>query len=186
MEEDERLRRAVFGNDERAVREAILTGADVNAQVELASPDGVTGEPWHGSVLHGAVMIADKACVAALLDHGADIEAVDSKQGRTPLMHAIAGFMPGKVSTAEELIARGADVNAVDWEGNTVLDLLAVEGRAHLRTPGIVSDLETLRGIVSVAERAEQAGGQPCKKASRALLEEARRVVRSAGGGLQP
>jgi hypothetical protein len=78
------------------------------------------------------VYLADPTTVALLLDHGADVNAVDPT-GRTPLMYAaVSDLLP--LDVVELLIARGANVNAVDKhvqaddEGWTVLDIAKTHG----------------------------------------------------------
>nr|KYP49004.1 ADP-ribosylation factor GTPase-activating protein AGD1 [Cajanus cajan] len=80
---------------------------------------------FNGSgVLHLACLTCDVGMVDLLLQHGADINACDSK-GRTPLHYCIIG---GKTATAKVLIMRGANTYIADKEGNTPLKLVLESG----------------------------------------------------------
>jgi ankyrin repeat protein len=76
--------------------------------------------------------LADATMVAMLLDHGADVNAVDPT-GRTPLMYVAVSDLIS-LDVVQLLIARGADVNAIDQhvqaddEGWTVLDIAKTHG----------------------------------------------------------
>ena len=77
-----------------------------------------------------------------MLDHGADVNAVDPT-GRTPLMYAVVSdLLP--LDVVQLLIARGANINAVDKhkqaddEGWTVLDI----ARTHGETPIVAALLK--------------------------------------------
>ena len=56
--------------------------------------------------------------VETLLASGANVHAVDSRNGMTPLHYACELYMP---KCSELLISRGANVNAMDQNGNTPL-----------------------------------------------------------------
>ena len=78
------------------------------------------------------VYLGDVSLVRLALDHGADVNAVDTR-GRTPLMYAaISDFAP--LEASKLLIARGADVNARSQHkasgdsGRTALDLATLRG----------------------------------------------------------
>ncbi|XP_037115291.1 ankyrin repeat and SOCS box protein 6 [Syngnathus acus] len=65
-------------------------------------------------------------CLLALLDLGADVNAGD-KRGKTPLLHALAssdGFTVNNTENIQLLLQRGADVQAVTEDGETVASLL--------------------------------------------------------------
>jgi ankyrin repeat protein len=78
------------------------------------------------------VYLADATTVDMLIDHGADVNAVDPT-GRTPLMYAAVSDLLS-VDVVNLLIARGANVNAVDKhvqaddEGWSVLDIAKTHG----------------------------------------------------------
>ncbi|XP_044291041.1 B-cell lymphoma 3 protein isoform X2 [Varanus komodoensis] len=79
--------------------------------------------------LHVAVGNSSCEAVLTLLEHGADIDAVDIKSGRSPLLHAVENNNLGMV---ELLLQHGANVNAQSYGGNTALH--AASGRGLLDT----------------------------------------------------
>ncbi|XP_049336563.1 B-cell lymphoma 3 protein homolog [Astyanax mexicanus] len=68
--------------------------------------------------LHLAVQDGKKNLAKMLLDSGADINAVDIKSGRSPLMHAVENNCLEMVNF---LIENGCNVNAQSYSGNTAL-----------------------------------------------------------------
>ena len=70
------------------------------------------------SLIHDAALDGDIDEVQRQLDAGVDPNLKSSK-GATPLFYAVYG---GHLEIAELLITRGADVNALDLNGNSVLD----------------------------------------------------------------
>jgi cytohesin len=79
------------------------------------------------TVLHWAALGGCAKIVRHLLRHGAegDIHARDD-EGRTPF-HYAAEY--GHVAAMRILAERGADINAVDEEGNTALHLMMMNGK---------------------------------------------------------
>ncbi|XP_030639285.1 B-cell lymphoma 3 protein homolog [Chanos chanos] len=77
--------------------------------------------------LHLAVQNGDKKSVTILLDHGADINAVDIKSGRSPLIHAVEN---NNMEMINFLIENGCDVNSQSYSGNTALHSAC--GRGHV------------------------------------------------------
>ncbi|XAR50385.1 hypothetical protein NMG60_11004690 [Bertholletia excelsa] len=73
------------------------------------------------SLLHLACQTADVGMVELLLQHGANINASDSR-GQTPLHHSI---IKGKTATAKLLLTRGANSLAIDQEGKSPLELIS-------------------------------------------------------------
>ncbi|KAK2438939.1 ADP-ribosylation factor GTPase-activating protein AGD3 [Trifolium repens] len=71
------------------------------------------------SVLHLACLTSDAGMVDLLLQHGADVNACDSR-GRTPLHYCITR---GKPAAAKVLLLRGANPHVADKEDNTPLKL---------------------------------------------------------------
>ncbi|GAU25473.1 hypothetical protein TSUD_71270 [Trifolium subterraneum] len=71
------------------------------------------------SVLHLACLTSDAGMVDLLLQHGADVNACDSRSW-TPLHYCITR---GKTAAAKVLLLRGANPHLADEEGNTPLKL---------------------------------------------------------------
>ena len=99
----------------------------------LAAKD--LGREAYSVALPNIAALGDLSAVRLVLDHGADVNAVDPL-GRTPLMYAAASdLLP--LDVVKLLIERGADVNAKDSHklsgdsGLTVLDI----ARLHGETP---------------------------------------------------
>ncbi len=91
----------------------IANGADVNLNAR-------NGTPLH-SAARGLSKVKDEKSVEIvekLLAKGADVNAKDPRQGRTPLHNTARR---GNCKAAELLIAAGADVSAKDKEGHTPL-----------------------------------------------------------------
>lgn len=79
------------------------------------------------SALHAAVAIASSDVVAFLLQRGTPVDIL-SREGRTPLMHAIE--TPGLHHIVDELLGSGASVTTIDSEGKTPLHYAAIAGNA--------------------------------------------------------
>ncbi|CAH1419491.1 unnamed protein product [Lactuca virosa] len=87
--------------------------------------DPLTNEALDGcSLLHLASQTADCTMVELLLQHGANINACDSK-GQTPLHH---GIMRGRLAIVKLLLTRGGDPLAADMEGKTPRQLVSELG----------------------------------------------------------
>jgi len=81
------------------------------AEVDAVDKSGET--PLYQAILH------DPARALILLDHGAHVR-IQNNKFETPLH--IAVFGPEEVPVAKKLLEQGADVNAVDQDGQTPLD----------------------------------------------------------------
>jgi ankyrin repeat protein len=106
------------------------------------------------AALANTAAIGDVNAVRIMLDHGADVNAVDPL-GRTPLMYAVASdVLP--LDEVKLLVERGADVNAKDKHkdggdgGLSVLDI----ARLHGETP-IVAFLEKAGAKGTAPRKAE-------------------------------
>jgi ankyrin repeat protein len=95
------------GNAIEVVKLLIKNGADINSK---------TKEGW--TALHGAVQGEQTEAALYLIENGAEVDPKYTSNGQTPLMMAVAKW--NKVLT-EALIAKGADVNAKDKSGMSVL-----------------------------------------------------------------
>lgn len=87
-------------------------GADVNA---CGGSDGRA--PLHDAVLRPKLELA-----GFLLDHGASIDVRDAEQGLTPLQLTIKEATKTSFAAARWLLERGADVNALDGNGDNALN----------------------------------------------------------------
>jgi cytohesin len=125
------LWRALDDNDAPAVATLLKKTKNGAASALLALREPGSGLP----PLHVAARRGCPACVAALLDGGADPRAAAGDDGATPL-HALAAGS-ARAEVAERLLAAGADVNARDAKGRTPLYVAA---RAATPTAGDAAD----------------------------------------------
>ncbi|MAM93283.1 ankyrin repeat domain-containing protein [Parvibaculum sp.] len=77
--------------------------------------------------LHHAAMRGKQAVAQALIDHGADVNAVNAFSA-TPLYEAAVG---GHVDLVKTLIARGADVDVKDGQGRTPLERVGEQEKSE-------------------------------------------------------
>jgi len=96
--------------------------------------NGVGDTPLHHAAMRGKERVAE-----ALLDHGADVNAVNAF-GTTPLHEAAVG---GHAKLVETLIARGADVDARDGQGRTALERAEEHGESEVAP--VIRELVSLR-----------------------------------------
>lgn len=98
---------AVAENDLKTIESALINGVSPN----ITSKNNM-------SLLHKSCTLKKRVPFARILvDHGADINAVDAK-GRTPLLCAVTTGAPVMVRF---LIEAGAEVNIADADGHTAL-----------------------------------------------------------------
>ncbi|XP_068280811.1 B-cell lymphoma 3 protein homolog [Nyctibius grandis] len=88
---------------------------------------GVHHNGGHLTPVHMAVSSGTRESVLLLLEHGPDMDAVDIKSSRLPLLHAVEN---NSLEMAELLIQRSASVNAQSYAGCTALH--AATGRGLL------------------------------------------------------
>ncbi|HEY3412009.1 MAG TPA: ankyrin repeat domain-containing protein [Armatimonadota bacterium] len=115
------LHLACFFNEPLVVEVLLEMGADT--EIVSANPTAVT--PLQSALAAGAEGIARN-----LIEHGANIHL----SGWSPLHYAAANNLP---DTAEYLIARGADINALNPDNETPLALAQRSG--NLETAAILS-----------------------------------------------
>ncbi|HVX00222.1 MAG TPA: ankyrin repeat domain-containing protein [Candidatus Babeliaceae bacterium] len=116
-EADKMLFKAVGKGDLKAIKSALDSGADVNAE----NNNNITSLSW--AIREGRLDI-----VKELIKHGADVNAKDSRNA-TPL-HWAVWF--GKLDIVKELLEHGADVNAKDRNDGTPLNLAVREGHLEV------------------------------------------------------
>jgi hypothetical protein len=107
-----------------AVANAIV-GRRTPVAVELIVKGALQGTP-QPSLLHTAARTGQASVIRALLDHGAPIDAPDA-DGRTGLYWAVYAR---DYSSTVTLVDRGADINATDNAGWSVLHVAASRGVA--------------------------------------------------------
>ena len=147
------------------VRELVAHGADVNARLEK-------GEPKQGQVSRVgatpfllAALTADGALMRRLVALGAD-PLLKNAENCTPLMAAagVGTTAPGEVAGTESevleavklLLDLGADVNAVDDNGET-----AMHGAAYKNLPRVVQLLADKGARIEVWHRKNKYGWTP-------------------------
>ncbi|XP_027005319.1 B-cell lymphoma 3 protein [Tachysurus fulvidraco] len=78
--------------------------------------------------LHLAVQDGNRKMAKMLLDSGADINAVDIKSGRSPLIHAVEKSCMEMISF---LVENGCNVNSQSYSGNTALHIACGRGEVE-------------------------------------------------------
>ncbi|KAI3766084.1 hypothetical protein L2E82_16134 [Cichorium intybus] len=102
-----------------------LKSYSIDNSSRSSTDDPLTNEPIDGCcLLHLACQTADCTMVELLLQHGANINACDSK-GQTPLHHAITR---GRLLIIKLLLSRGANPLTADMEGKTPRQLVSEIG----------------------------------------------------------
>ena len=147
------------------VRVLVTHGADVNTQLK-SGPSGRGKLNLTGATpFLMASKTADLPYMSLLAELGAD-PLLPNKDGATPLMAAAglgtlapdeeAGTEPEALAAAEFLLARGADVNTVDDNGET-----AMHGAAYKSLPKMVQFLADKGAKVDVWNRKDRYGWTP-------------------------
>jgi hypothetical protein len=110
---------AAEGGDGAVVRLLLAKGADAKA-----------GNRAGWTALHAAALAGDRDGAEALLAQGADVNARDTLQGRTPLLWAAAG---GRSDLVKLFLDRGGDANAREsFKGTTALICAAASERGDV------------------------------------------------------
>ncbi|KAG9482123.1 hypothetical protein GDO78_011036 [Eleutherodactylus coqui] len=85
---------------------------------------------YHGmTALHVAVRSGRRDTTVCLLEHGADVNAVDLKSGQSPLIQAVESRSEELVSL---LLQKGAEVNGTSYAGNTALHVASGRGLSEI------------------------------------------------------
>ena len=155
------LHHAMANEDPSIIALLVDAGADLEARTDR----------WDYTPLHSAITRGNLAAVTTLLDAGADIEADAGGMWGTPLISAatrITGIGNNRnavtMAMIDALLAAGADVNAVDEDGDTPLLVVLRGGRI-----GLYSTNENLPGgteatadsVVDLALKLLEAGADP-------------------------
>lgn len=110
---------AVIAKDKMDLCEKYITaGMDVNSRTSEGTP-----------MLNVAVRSEHIECVEWLIEHGADINAVSEDRGYTAIMDAV---WRGNRPLVEYFVKRGAVLDTVSKEGQTMLVLAVGAGRADI------------------------------------------------------
>jgi ankyrin repeat protein len=176
-------------------RQLVAHGADVNARLEKG-PSGRGRLNLTGATpFLMASKTADLPYLRLLVELGAD-PRIPNKDGCTPLMAAAgigtlapdeeAGTEPEALAAAGYLLSLGADVNAVDQNGET-----AMHGAAYKSLPKMVQFLADKGAKIEIWNRKDKYGWTPLLlaegfrpgnfKPSAETIEAIHRVMRAAG-----
>ncbi len=148
------------------VRTLVRHGADINARMSKHVDLGNTRLRREGATAFFlAAHSADAELLRVLLEQGADPE-IPNEKGTTPLMAAagIGARSPGEdAGTLEEvhevvefLLNLGADINAVDQDGET-----AMHGAAYKNAPSTVELLDARGADINIWNRENNFGWTP-------------------------
>ena len=117
------LNMAIMCNDLNAVRELLLDNIDLN------SPDLYGFFPIMICMDYGNV-----DCLKILLQHGANPNVIDKRNGFTPLMKALSKkYIPNRYLIVILLLKNGADVNIISNHNKTALYLAKTNQPRYVR-----------------------------------------------------
>uniref|UniRef100_A0A667I714 BCL3 transcription coactivator n=1 Tax=Lynx canadensis TaxID=61383 RepID=A0A667I714_LYNCA len=145
------------------LRALLDSAAPGTVDLEARNYDGLTA-------LHVAVNMECPEAVLLLLERGADIDAVDIKSGRSPLIHAVEN---NSLSMVQLLLQHGANVNAQMYSGSSALHSASGRGLLPLvRTlvrSGADSGLKNCHNdtplMVARSRRVSVRAGRACARA---------------------
>ena len=149
------------------IRKLVQLGADVNARLETGKGGAGLYSKVGATPFLMAAATADVACMKLLIDLGAN-PSLGNADNCTPLMVAcgigvgsaaaneVAGEEPEVLEAAELLLKLGAEVNAVDANGET-----AMHGAAYKNMPKVVQFLADKGAKVEIWNRKNKYGLDP-------------------------
>ncbi len=147
------------------VRELVAHGADVNAKLEKGLPGQGKISRVGATPFLLAALTADAALMRALIASGAD-PLLPNAENCTPLMAAagvgtsspgeVAGTEPEVLEAVQLLLDLGADLNAVDDNGET-----AMHGAAYKNLPKVVQLLADKGARIEVWDQENKYGWTP-------------------------
>ncbi len=149
------------------IRKLVQHGADVNARLETGKGGAGLYAKVGATPFLMAAATADVACMKLLIDLGAN-PSLGNADNCTPLMVAcgigvgsaaaneVAGEEPEVLEAAELLLKLGAEVNAVDANGET-----AMHGAAYKNMPKVVQFLADKGARVEIWNRKNKYGLDP-------------------------
>ncbi len=115
-----------YSRDDTLLHVASFYGHECIAKYLLACGAPVDAVNTHGETpLHHAAAKGHDGVVTLLLEHGADVTVLDTR-GAQPLHGALDS------EVIQSLLARGAEVNAMNNDGHTLLDLAVLKKRQRL------------------------------------------------------
>jgi uncharacterized protein len=177
------------------IRILVSRGADVNARLTKGAGGPAKLSLQGATPFLMASKTADLAYMKLLVELGAD-PAIPNKEGSTPLIAAaglgtpaageVAGTEPECIAAADYLLALGADINAVDQNGET-----AMHAAAYKNLPKLVEFLDQHGAKIDVWNRKNRHGWTPLLiaqgfrpgnfKPSAETIEAIERVMRAQG-----
>lgn len=189
------LMNAIIAVDEVKVHTAIRNGVDVNAVLHGDTPllaaigrggyaitlqlitagvnvnQGALAYRGITPLIHAAILGKDGVSIL-LLDHGADIDAVDDV-GKTALMHAAE---KGRKNIVELLLSRGANLSLVDNRGRDAAYYAKKRGRRV--GIGKLIDEARLHGLAKSVQHEQVTGVSDLMRAAgQGDIAEARRLI---------
>ena len=177
------------------VRQLKAHGADVNARLKTGKAGKGVLNKLGATPFLMAAMTADTAYLKLLVELGADPQ-LGNIDDATPLMAAAglgtlapteeAGTEPEALEAAQFILGLGADINAVDKNGET-----AMHGAAYKSFPEMVTFLASKGAKIEVWNHPDKYGWTPLRiaegyrpgnfKPSAETIEALHRVMRAAG-----